>query len=188
MKKILLLVLVLLNYNYVSSQDSIHELNMTNQLRKMTSGWTLGNEMGPRDEPNNYFEIVYYGDWDMNHQDVQIFNTVITVVGDTINSGKISKRYRGISDMKVLGKGSREYIKSRKTQIITFSPKINRLTVVGNDMKLITIHNSSGKLVSMFYVNYNRVIINLKNYNRGIYYLEIILFDGTKINKNLLVK
>jgi len=190
MKKLIVLLLMFVPF-LPQTQEAFYTFDMSSFLSEMEKPWSIGNgtnqETGEFEGP--YFEVVVYGGMNMNGHHLEIMNTKITVIGDTINSGVVSKRFTFISDLIVEDETLSVPIVADKKQLKMYpNPAKVYATFKGDFIKGIRIYNLSGKLVKNIVVSGNEYRLSVYDYTSGLYIIEITFDDNQKTIKKLIVQ
>lgn len=188
MKNFVLLFLFLCSLSY--AQGNFPTFDMSDFLSEMEKPWSIGNginlQTGEFEHP--YFEVVVYGGMNLNGHHLEIMNTKITVVGDTINSyGGVTKRFFAISDLIVEG----ETLSVPEQELFEVkmypNPATDYVTLKGQFMEELQVYDMNGKIVIRAKPNSNQFKLDVRNYPKGMYMLRILLQDNRGTYKKLIV-
>lgn len=187
MKKLLILVALISSVTY--SQENFYTFDMSEFLSEMEKPWSIGNGTNPvtGEFEGPYFEVIVYGGMNMNNHHLEIMNTKITVQGDTINSGEVTKRFFAISDLIVEG----ETLSTPEQELFELSmfpnPARDFVTLRGQFMEKVQIYDMNGKLINRLSPMSDDFEIDLRNFAEGMYLLKIFMSDNRGTFKKLIV-
>jgi hypothetical protein len=141
MKNFLLIICFVLPF-FAPAQEGFYTYDMSEILTNMDRPWSVGNGI---DEP--YFEVIVYGGSNLNFHDLEIMNTVITVVGDTINSGLVTKRFEDVSNL-IVESTLNTIIPEKLSFKMYPNPATVYVTFTGDYIQRMRVYNLSGQLVN----------------------------------------
>lgn len=164
---------------------------MSDFLSEMEKPWSIGNGINLQTDEfeGPYFEVIVYGGMNLNGHHLEIMNTKITVVGDTINSyGGVTKRFFAISDLIVEGETLTITEPQELYEMKMYpNPATDFVTFKGNYIEKMFVYDLNMKLVERIKVRNTQYKLDLRNYSRGIYIIQIGLQDNRGTFKKLIV-
>lgn len=158
------------NYTFDITEDAEYVFSVLGE------GYSIGNHI---DE--SYYEFIYNGDLDVNHQTIEILNATLHVYGDIINSGDIILKYDYISE--IIEHGGQLNIEDVEVHAYKMypNPAINKIMVSG-DVSSLEMFDLNGREVASS--KSNSIDFNVKS---GIYLIKIEHNNNVTIKK-LIVK
>jgi hypothetical protein len=192
--KLLLLTLLFASPFLPQAQESTPDyyiFDMSDFLSNMEKPWSIGNgiDIYTGEFVGPYFEVVVYNGMNMHDYNLEIMNTRITVYGDSINAGQVTKRFE-VSDIYFAPTLEVEEVEiPDQLEIVLYpNPASSTTTIEGEYMKRITIYNINGQVVYRSKPKSNKINLNVSNFSSGIYMVQIYCENNRGVFKKLIVK
>lgn len=184
--------LIILFTNTLSAQGNYDTFDMTSFLGDMQEGWSIGNgtdSIGNFYGP--YFEVIVNGDMDMNGNTLEIMNCKIRVLGDTLFSGPVVKRYFGISELIVegstLSNNNPDYQDLKFYLKLYPNPATSYFIVQTNKESKIIVYDILGKVI--IDPKQANTYFRFDNYlQAGVYFIKATNNDKQQLVKRLIIK
>tara|TARA_R100000544_G_C2187599_1_gene40004 strand:+ start:93 stop:632 length:540 start_codon:yes stop_codon:yes gene_type:complete len=163
--------------------------DMSEFLSEMDKPWSIGNgiDIYTGEFVGPYFEVEVHGGMNMNGHRLEIMNATITVYGDSINSGEVTKRFE--SSNLYFAPLLNVEPRLEKLQINLFpNPSVEYVTIEGVYMQRITVYDMNGKIVNRAKPRSNKFKMNVSSLSSGIYIMQIWCNNGRGVFKKLIIK
>lgn len=184
MKKILFILLLYCGVGF--AQGNFYTFDMSEFLATMEKSWSIGNA---QNEP--YFEVEVYttGVMNLNNHTLEIMNSKIKVYGDTINTGQVIKRFFGVSEMIVYGNTLSTVEPNKDKNLLMYpNPAYSFVTFLNDYIEKIVIYDMNGKKVYSAIVKAREHRIDLNEFSKGVYVVQLWLSDKRGVFKRLIKK
>lgn len=171
------------------STDNFYIFDMTEFLSEMEKPWSIGNGIdtftgefvGP------YFEVVVQNGMNMNGHNLEIMNTTITVYGDSINSGQVTKRFEtsNLYFAPLLSEPEVDYTLDIKMYP---NPASSIVNFSGEYVTRFAIYNMSGNVVRRGKPNSDSFSVMTQSLSSGVYIVQLWSLNFKGVFKKLVIK
>ena len=187
--KLLLLLLLMPFLPQAQTSPNFYIFDMSDFLADMEKPWSIGNgiDIYTGEFVGPYFEVEVHGGMNMNGHRLEIMNATITVYGDSINSGEVTKRFE--SSNLYFAPLLNVEPKPEKLELKLFpNPSLEYVTIEGVYMQRITVYDMNGKIVNRSKPRSDKFKMNVSTLSCGIYIMQIWCNDGRGVFKKLIIK
>tara|TARA_R110000851_G_scaffold165253_2_gene310183 strand:+ start:1550 stop:2140 length:591 start_codon:yes stop_codon:yes gene_type:complete len=196
MKNLITAILFILSTPFLpqaQENTDFYTFDMTDFLSDMQKDWSIGNGENPYtgEFEGYYFEVIVYEGMNFNNHQLEIMNSKITVIGDTINSIPIIKKYPDISELCVEEEtlSIEDEPPQDRIEIIMYpNPADSEVTLRGHFMEKLTVYTIDGKKMIRANVRASEYTLDVSGYASGTYIVQIWMDSNKGIYKKLIIK
>ena len=187
--KILTYFLILFIPFLPQAQQDFYIFDMSDFLSNMEKDWSIGNGIDTitGEFVGAYFEVTVQDEMNMNGFKLEVMNSSITVFGDSINSGIVTKRFE-TSNLYFAPTLGVEQINKPLEIVMYPNPSNDFVYFEGDYMDRIIIYDINAVLISRSKPRSNRFALSVSSFSSGTYMVQIFSDNKKGIFKKLIIK
>ena len=167
---------------------SVYIFDMSEFLSVMEKPWSIGNgiDVYTGEFVGPYFMVEVFEGMNMNYHRLEIMNSSITVYGDSINSGEVTKRFESSSLYFAPLLSTEEERRPLELKMYP-NPSSSFVNFKGEFIKRLVIYDNNGKIVIRSKPMSSDFTLTTDFLSSGMYMVQIWCNDGRGIFKKLLI-